>query len=111
MSKVNGSQEEEPPPPTLPSAVEVRGLDRVGLRRLLAVHLTSAQVRALGGELGLEADQLPARARPGKAREMILLLEEQDRLGELRERLTWQRWAIWSIFVPTGVTWIGCSTT
>lgn len=83
---------EEPPPPVLPAAAEVGDLDRVGLRRLLADHLSSAQIRALGAELGLDPDQLPARARPGQAREMLLRLEDQGRLGELRERLMRHFW-------------------
>jgi hypothetical protein len=75
------------PTPPLPSTAEVLALDRVGLRRLLSARLTNAHIRALGAERGLDVDQLPVYTRPGKARELIVFLEDQGRLGELRQRL------------------------
>ncbi len=79
-----GPIQPSPPPPT---AAEVLALDRVGLRQLLSAHLTHAHIRALGAERGLDVDRLPVQTRSGKARELIVFLEDQGRLDALKARL------------------------
>ena len=74
-------------PASFPTAGEIKEMDRLDLHKLLITHLAYAEIQALCTDLGIDEKQLPGKGKPDKARELIIYLEAQERLPDLRERL------------------------
>ena len=80
--------------PWRPEGADDTRPSRTARRRLLAFinrHFDDEELRTLCFDLDVEYEDLPARSRSGKARELIAYLEKRGRLAELLELLAQER--------------------
>jgi vacuolar-type H+-ATPase subunit C/Vma6 len=74
-------------PASNPTAQRILAMDRMALYNFLVSHLNNAQIRTACSELGIDEKQLSGSTKAAKARELIVYLENENRLPDLRERL------------------------
>lgn len=70
-----------------PTAQSILEMDRMALYIFLISHFNFAQIRTACSDLGVDEKQLSGTRKVAKARELIIYLEDNNRLADLRKRL------------------------
>lgn len=74
-------------PTSRPTAQNISAMDRMALYNFLVAHFNYAQIQTACSELGIDEKQLPGITKAAKVRELIVYLDNENRLSALRERL------------------------